>query len=504
MTHNSYVPEQIRLMHFLIFRDQESSAFPTLFQEPSKMNSTVETTIKNIQKTDIISEVEQQVPYYITFRKSLENISPHNISFYTNYILNKQFSTDHVLELIKDVFEESIINPKKAAIFAELVNKQQNVSKKHFLTLCTNLIAKLRYDFLLKDKDDDLILQANGLGALIGELFNHDILTWQNIEAHLQRLMAKGYTSRGSTHLIELIFFKCGIKLKKEMPAGCFNSLKSFQSKIVNNCNNFSASKTVCMKEVKENQFTIKNYVDTYADFQRIIIQQYPNYENIIKHLNSGVVNNPILDKYINLIISEAFKKPAMSKIYADILNEMRLIVKKKNVIELKLNELLQNKLTKYLKIAHRNLKSERLQMQLQAQSFSKIISSLHKNDLIQCQTIENFFKILLDENQIKEGCLELVYNIIQSCDTELKITLGTIKINFYIRQLKRNTNPYNMSGSICAKVKSMKNLNNVEAYNQNANVIEDQHSASQSKATTSQHSNKDELLKKLKELQLQ
>ncbi|CAO1407942.1 unnamed protein product [Diamesa serratosioi] len=463
----------------LLRNGQEKATSSTEQSKKHVDESTVKTITSTSLETSSVSSIDKLIPEVEQGRISLNNIS----------------SSMYMLENIEILFKKAIKDPKQAKIVVASMKNEQKNYKNYFITLCTNLIIKLRNDFLLKDSDDE-DLQAIALGILIGEMYNQNLLTWQNIEAHSQRLTAYGYISKGSTNLIGRIFTLCELKLKQNMPAGCF---KSFQSKIVNNYNISLNKKSTT--PIKQNNFTL-----TYADFEKILIKQQPSYENVIKHLKNVDLNEN-LDKYVNLIVSEALKKPSMNKTYADSLNEMRLIVKKKNVIELKLNVRLHDDLTKYFKIVHRNLKSERPQMQLQAHSLGTFIGKLHKIDLLQSQTIEDYFKTILSDKLLKEGGLDLVYNIIQSCDSELNITLGTDKLNSYITKLKSKINPFNMSSSICNKVKSMRNHKNIKQLieikpNSNAMVGQSSKSISEATSTTSQRSNKDELLKKLKELQ--
>lgn len=496
--------------------------------ETTSMNNGMETSsFTHINKIHCEQRTNNNTKHpYVIFRKLLENFAPDDIGDLTDFTLSYQLPINDVSKLVQILFEEAIKNPQQAASFVDVIRKQQICIKNDFLGLCTNLIVILRNDNISRN-NDGLRKQADGVVTLISELFNQDLLTWQNIEGHFQRLIA--YNSKGSIYMIGNMFFSCGEKLIKVMPAGCFKTLyATFQNK----CFQISGSNKVSIYDIKGNTYqqisthellakaieyqshTQKDNKFTIDDFERIIAQQEPIYENIINHLNSANINKD-LDKYVNLIVRQVLKKPTMTKTFTNVLIEMRLIVKKKNQMELTLYDLLQIELTKYLKISRRNLKEERPKMQLKAQNLGNFIGELHKVDLIECSKIEIFLQKLMNKHELREGSLELVYNIIQSCSSHLQITLGTNRLNNYIIQLKRSTNPLNMSSSICEKVNSIKNhhesnINSVEestvsslkVNKKNSNDIVVQSSNPPSTAHTSkQLSYKDKLLERLKEL---
>ncbi|CAO1414324.1 unnamed protein product [Diamesa tonsa] len=480
------------------------------------------------QKTDNSTENEQiftREDPYILFEKSLQHFNPNDIGDLTELATNNELPINDALKFVDILFKDAIKNSERAASYVGVIKLQQKFIKDHFLTMCTNLVVKLRNDFITKNINnlDHEYNQGKSVGILIGELFNQNLLTWQNIEGHLQRLMAKGYNSAGAINIIKIIIRTCGNKLKKIMPAGCFQSLhKAFENKSIQISKSNAVSinnipqQTSLEKSIEHQPHTRKENQSTYADFEKIIIQQKPSYENIINHLNSVNIKED-LDKYVKLIVSEIMKKPTMTKTYTNVLNEMRLKIKKQEVMELTLCNSLQIELSKYLIISNRNLKSERPKMQLKSQILGNFIGELHKNDLIDSLNIEGVFNELL-KKQRGEGCLELVYNIIKSCGSELQITLGTKKLNNYIFQLKINTNPLNMSHSICTKVNSIKNycetnnnsskqpsispLKEVDKQNSNAIIVQTSIPQSNTAKTSTELSNTDELLKKLKRLQ--
>lgn len=445
------------------------------------------------------------------FQLPFAYVSPTDIDYLPEQTMSKHqvFLNAHkeMTTLANIMLEEALKSPANAVKCVSLIKAQEKLFENYFLIQLTERIIKILNDFHSND-NDCLRTQADSIGILIGEMFNQNLLTWQNIEGHLQRLMARGYVSQGSLSIFSIIFHTCDDTLKKTMPAGCFNSLYSTYEE---NCRKISGCKTLNRNKLTQSHVEKGNQF-TYADFKRIVIQENHTFQNVMKHLNSADFNAHV-NKYINLIVNEALKKPTLSEAYAKILSEMRFILKKENLMELNLKELFQNKLLKYLTISDRNLKEERQMLQLQSQSFGNIFGELHKVDLIKCSTIESFFEQLLDKDYtINEGSLCLICDIIQSCGSELKITLGTNKFNNYVKQLKRKTNPFNMSKLICNKVNSIKSIsvNQTSAStlkvvnNQNSNELMVQPSTSQSKPTvaTSQLSNKDELLNKLKALQ--
>ena len=547
-------------MHLLFFRGQESSGpntIPIAIEQQLEMNSdesTVETMpttlITNGPETSsaflidkihceqiadnipeiahfIIPEIAhfiiKQDPYII-FKQSLENFVPNDIGDLTKLALSHQLPINDALKFVDILFEEAIKNSEHCGNCVGVIKKQQKFIINHFQILCTDLIVKLRMDFIANKNydNDDLRKQAEGVGTLIGELFNQYLLTWQNIEGHLQRLMANGFNSTGTINIAGNIFYTCGAKLRKIMPGGCLQSLyKTFENKCSKiPCNAVSVYN---IKRKTYQQLSIYCLLEkaveyqhhtqlTFVDFKKMIIQQKPSYEIIINHLNNVNINED-LDKYVNLIVSEILKKPAMTKTYTNVLNEMRLKSKKQDVMELTLYNSLQTELTKYSKMANRNLKVERPEMQLKAQILGNFICELQKMYLINTTKIEGLLNTLL--KQPTEGSSELVYNIIQSCGSKLHFTLGTNEINNYIFQLKINTNPLNMSHSICTKVNSIRNYresNNTRAMPPSVSPLKEvnkqneitvQPSIPQSNtANASQLSNTDELLQRLKRLQ--
>ncbi|CAO1414308.1 unnamed protein product [Diamesa tonsa] len=488
--------------------------------------SSLNDKIKFEQRTDNNTENEQmfirQNPY-ILFEKSTEHFNPNDIGDLTELATCNDLSIIDALKFVDILFTDAIKNSERAASYVGVIKLQQKFIKDHFLMLCTNLVVKLRKDFITKNINDldQEYKQGKSVGILIGELFNQDLLTWQNIEAHWRRLMANDYNSAGAINIIKIIIHTCGNKLKESMPAGCFQSLhKTFEDNNVQISKSNAVSinnipqQTSLEKSIEHQPDTRKEKKSTYADFEKIIIQQKPSYENIINHLNSVNINKN-LDKYVNLFLSEIMKKPTMTKTYTNVLNEMKLKIKKQEVMELTLYNSLQFELAMYLIISNCNLKKERPEMQLKAQILGNLIGELHKNDLIDSLKIEGVFNELL-KKQRGEGHLELVYNIIQSCGSELQITLGTKKMNNYIFQLKINTNPLNMSPSICTKVNSIKNYRETnnnsskqpsisplkDKQNSNAIIVQTSIPQSNTANTSTELSNTDELLKKLKRLQ--